>query len=127
MPAPNPRRDRVLKYLRHDFPHKATLRVDSDEYDYDQVKEAVYKLKDNDPDLLRVLCYHLYTHLPRVRIAEEVGFDPSTVKRKLNKAVDAIMQRLVHYDFPPTNQYIYNDYDTGERIATTFPVTFNRD
>lgn len=125
MPAPNPRRDAVLKYLKHSFPHKVDFESsDGTVFPYLKVKEAVYSLKDNGPELLRILNYHMFTPLSRTRIAEEVGYDPSTIKRKLDLAADNIMQRLEHGDFPPEDLFTIRDVRTNEIKNSPFPVTF---
>lgn len=125
MPRPNPRRDCFLKHLRHEFPYKEDF-IDHEGtiWPYDLVKEAVYSLKDNAPEILRVLNYHMFTPLPRTRIAEEVGFDPSTVKRKLDQAADNAMQRLRHGNFPPGDLFILRDPKTGLLEPSPFPKTF---
>lgn len=66
----------------------------------------------------------MFSPLPRTRIAEEVGFDPSTVKRKLDLAADCAMQRLQHGEFPPKDLFILRDPNTGEQEKSAFPKTF---
>lgn len=125
MPAPNPRRDALLKYLKHGFPHgNDFVASDSATYEYTKVKEAVYALKDNGPELLKILTYHMFSPLSRTRIAEEVGYDPSTIKRKLDLAADNVMQRLAHGNLPPEDLFSIRDPLTGEVRNSPFPVTF---
>lgn len=127
MPSPDPRRDLLLKYLRNDFPYQRNFEDwNKKTYDYTEVKDAVYSLKDNNPEINRILTYHLYTRLPRTRIAEEVGFDPSTVKRKLDQAADLVMQRLAHEDFPPRDLFTIKDMHTEALRKSPFPVTFQK-
>lgn len=127
MPAPNPRRDLVLKYLKHSFPHGTDFTApDGTVYEYATVKKAVYSLRDNGPELLKILIYHMTTPLSRTRIAEEVGYDPSTIKRKLDIAADLIMQRLAHSDLPPEDLFTMRDSETGAINSSPFPVTFGR-
>lgn len=125
IPSPNPKRDLLLKYLRHAFPYGEDFTAyDGVVYPYEAVKEAVYSQRDNGPELLRILIFHMNTPLSRTRIAEEVGYDPSTVKRKLDIAADNIMQRLVHASLPPEDLFTIRIESTGEIIKTPFPITF---
>lgn len=125
MPAPAPKIAKALSYLRHEFPYKEDFRShDGTVYPYEQVKAAVYSLRDNSPEILKILNYHMYTNLPRTRIAEEVGYDPSTIKRKLDQAANCMMQRLVHGDFPPGDLFTNRNPVTGVMEKSAFPVTF---
>jgi DNA-directed RNA polymerase specialized sigma24 family protein len=123
MPAPNPRRDKVLKYLKTSFPHKEDLKLEGKLYEYEKVKEVVYSLRDCNPDLLRILNYYMFHTLSRTRIADEVGYDASTVKRYLDKAADNIMQRLNHGDFPPEDLFEVRHPVTGAVEKRPFPKT----
>jgi hypothetical protein len=126
MPAPNPKRDKVLKYLRQSFPYKDALTSwDGRVYPYELVREAVYNLRDNGPEFLRVLHYYLFTPLSRTRIAEEVCYDASTVKRKLDIAADHIMQYLEHHDLPTHALFEVRDPDSREVEQRRFPKTFH--
>jgi hypothetical protein len=125
MPAPNPKRDKVLKYLRQSFPYKETLTLwDGSSYPYDKVREAVDNLKHNGPEFLRILNYYLFTPLSRTRIADEVGFDASTVKRRLDIAADMIVQYLQHESVAPENLFEIYDYRTNTVKRHSFPKTF---
>lgn len=127
MPAPNPKRDKVLKYLRQSFPYKDPLTSwDGRVYSYELVREAVYNLRDNGPEFLRVLHYYLFTPLSRTRIAEEVCYDASTVKRKLDIAADHIMQYLEHHDFSNDAVFEVRDPDTKQVEHRRFPKTFHQ-
>jgi hypothetical protein len=126
MPSPNPRRDLLLKYLRHSFPYELDFKDwEGVVHPYQKVKDALYSIRDNNPEIVRIMTYHLYTRLPRTRVAEEVGYDPSTVKRKLDQGADLVMQRLSHEDFPPVNQFTIKDLNQ-RMYQSAFPVTFHR-
>ena len=105
MPRPHPINDQVIKGLKTSFPFKQPLKVLGEVYAYEDVKEAVYGLKACNPEMLKILTFHLMTDLSRARIAEEVGFDSSTVKRCLDKCSALIMQRLNHGDLPPADLF----------------------
>lgn len=102
MPAPHPMRGSFLKYLRELFPYKQDyIDPNGKLYEYSKVRDCIEKLKDNDPQLLRVLWYHMHTRLPRTRAAEQLFMDPTTVKRKLDVACDVIMQFVEHQGIWP--------------------------
>lgn len=129
MPAPNPRRGSFLKYLREQFPYKLDY-TDSDGqlFEYILVKECIERLKDNDPQLLRVLWYHMHTRLPRTRAAEQLFMDPTTVKRKLDVACDVIMQFVQHRNIWPKQLFQHRKADGSVELsdtAVTFDVTGN--
>jgi hypothetical protein len=52
----------------------------------------------NGPEIHRVLWAFLFTPLPRTHLADLCRCDSSTAKRKLDKAVDSIMQYLNNRD-----------------------------
>jgi hypothetical protein len=124
MPAPNPRRGAFLKYLRESFPHKYDY-VSPEEtvYPYAQIKICIENLKDNDPQLLRVLWYHMHTRLPRTRAAEQLFMDPTTVKRKLDFACDLIMQFVEHQGLWPKGLFSVRKDDGSLEIRDT-AITF---
>lgn len=128
MPAPNPKRDKVLKYLKSGFPHKDDLKLGEQLYPYEKMYAAVYSLRDCNPELLRILNYYMFQALSRTRIADEVGFDASTIKRKLDIAADLIMQRVHHGDFPPGDLFEVRHPVTQATERRPFPkINFRND
>ena len=121
MPSPHPVHDKVLKGLKSAFPYKQPLHVLGEVYPYEAVKEAVYGLKACDPHMLKILTYYLFTELSRTRIAEEVGFDSSTIKRCLSKCAGLIMQRLNHGDLPPEDLFHNRNPVTGVVTKSALP------
>lgn len=94
MPKPHPIRDQFLKYLRGGFAHDMPWIDRSGVFSSEEVRAAVKKVAESDPVLHRILDYYIRTRMPRMRIAEAVHYDSSTVKRKLDEAVDLIFQNL---------------------------------
>ena len=94
MPAPHPSRDRFLKYLRQKLPHEMPWVDASDVYDATEVRKAIVQLSQTDQNLHRILDHFMRTKMARMRIAELTHYDSSTVKRKLDEAVDVILQNL---------------------------------
>jgi|688.fasta_scaffold1202849_1 hypothetical protein len=104
MARPNPVLNTFMKYLRSEFPEQGNLDLSNvlDEnlsrvkFTYLEVKEAMLKFKTVDPDLHRLLAYFWQSTRSRNAIAEALHFDPSTVKRRANKAMGIILNYLVN-------------------------------
>jgi len=94
MPKPHPIRDKFLKYLRSDMAHDKLWVDASGVYTSNEVRDAVKRISRTDPLLHRIIDYYIRTRMPRMRIAEAVHYDSSTVKRKLDDAVDIVLQQL---------------------------------
>lgn len=77
----------LTNYLRTEFPWKKDYVCITEEmnitFTYDQVKEALVKLKITDPSLHRLLCYRYMTNRSRSDIAQSLYMDSSTLKRQL--------------------------------------------
>lgn len=101
MPKPHPVRDKFLKYLRGSYAHDMAWIDISGVYTSEEVRRATREVSKSDPVLHRILDYWIRTRLPRMRIADAVHYDSSTVKRKLDEAVDLILQNLKAADFKP--------------------------
>ena len=121
MPKPDANRDRTLKYLRSEFPHKADLVLGGRTYPYEDVRHALYSIKDTDPQLLKIFNYYAFSALSRTRIADEVGFDASTIKRRLNIVADLVMQKLNHSDLFPADLFENRHPVTGVNHPSSFP------
>lgn len=74
-------------YLRVDFPWKKEYKCCTEEinqvFTYEQVKDALIKLKTTDPTLHRLLTYRYMTNRSRSDIAQSLFLDSSTLKRQL--------------------------------------------
>lgn len=101
MPKPHPIRDKFLKYLRGSYAHDMPWVDVSGVYLAYEVKSAIVALSKSDPVLYKILDYYMRTRMPRMRIAEAVHYDSSTVKRKLDEAVDVILQNLKNEGIEP--------------------------
>lgn len=94
MPKPHPTRDKFLKYLRQQLCHDTPWVDVSGVYLAEDVRNAIEKIRKMDPLLYKILNYYVKTRNPRMRIAEAVHYDSSTVKRKLDDAVDLVMSNM---------------------------------
>lgn len=97
MPSPNPQRDSFLRYLREDFP----LGEDWNGGGWaapctkEQVREAIFRIKGGSPQLHGILWAFCYSGMSRGDIAERMGYESSTIKRKLDKACNIVLAYLV--------------------------------
>lgn len=94
MPKPHIVRDKVLKYLRgplaHDYPWVDVSGI----YTAAEVRAAIKKISAGDPILHQIMDQYVRTRKPRMQIAQSVNYDSSTVKRKLDEAVDLLLHNL---------------------------------
>ena len=75
----------LSNYLRTEFPWKKdyvckTVEIEQT-FKYQDVKDALKKLKTTDPKLHRLLSYRFMTNRSRSAIAESLYMDSSTLKR----------------------------------------------
>lgn len=94
MPTPNEIRGPFLKYLRQDLPHNKHYRSSENVFSPKEVRQALLSLQSKDPMRYRIL--HKYTHSrdSRSKIAESENYDASTIKRRLDQALDIVLQEL---------------------------------
>lgn len=59
-----------------------------------EVRAAIKAISKTDPVLHNILDYYIRTRMSRIQIGEAVNYDSSTVKRKLDEAVDLILHQL---------------------------------
>ena len=80
--------DSLTKYLKTGFPWKESWECEKLEmtFTYEEVKEALRRLKRTDPRLHRLLEYRWMSHRSRSAIANALYMDSSTLKR-LNKGL----------------------------------------
>lgn len=90
----------LTEYLKNDFAWKKPYICKTEEIDktftYEQVKEAMMKLKVTDPRLHRLLAYRYMTNRSRSAIAQSMYMDSSTLKRSWDKAMGIVQNWLVH-------------------------------
>lgn len=119
----------LTNYLRVEFPWKKKYICITEEinkeFSYEQVKEALVKLKTTDPNLHRLLSYRYMTNRSRSDIAQSLYMDSSTLKRNWDKSMYILQNWLMHgiseNDEPPLIEKLdgidiiyqddYNDYD----------------
>ncbi len=115
MPAPQPDRANFLLYLRNEFPYKMDLlTLQGETVSYEDIYNGMLAARDGDPTLYRILWLHTHTRLPRDYMVDLTYFDTSTVKRRLNAAIDLVAERsgfvLLHLDHPlpiPSREIIF--------------------
>jgi hypothetical protein len=90
----------LTNYLRNEFPWKRNYVCKTDyidtEFTYDEVKEALVKLKTTDPKLHRLLAYRYMSNRSRSDIAQSMYMDSSTLKRNWDKAMMILQNWLMH-------------------------------
>lgn len=98
----------LTNYLKTEFPWKKPYICKTDEinieFTYDQVKDALRKLKTTDPKLHRLLSYRYMTNRSRSAIAQSLYMDSSTLKRSWDKAMYILQNWLMHGTFPEPNK-----------------------
>ena len=90
----------LSNYLKTEFPWKKNYICKTNELDtyfsYEQVKEALFKLKKTDPKLHRLLEYRYMTNRSRSAIAQSLYMDSSTLKRSWDRGMNIIQNWLLH-------------------------------
>ena len=90
----------LTNYLKTEFAWKKDYVCSTAEIDvrftYQQVKDALSKLKTTDPKLHRLLAYRYMTNRSRSDIAHSLYMDSSTLKRNWDKAMHIVQNWLMH-------------------------------
>lgn len=90
----------LTNYLKIEFPWKKNYTCITKEIDrvftYEEVKEALVKLKTTDPNLHRLLTYRYMTNRSRSDIAQSLYMDSSTLKRQWDKGMYILQNWLMH-------------------------------
>lgn len=90
----------LSNYLRTEFPWKKDYVCVTNEinqtFKYQEVKDALKKLKTTDPKLHRLLSYRFMTNRSRSAIADSLYMDSSTLKRSWDKAMFILQNWLMH-------------------------------
>lgn len=113
MPAPNPNRNHILKYLRYEFPHSKPLSDPGSGkiFTVQEVKAALLSLAKSDPGYHRILYLWYNGRSSRLQIAAAAGMDSSTVKRRMDASVDIILMYLLHPDLTPEDPVKFFGWD----------------
>lgn len=96
MPTPNQYRDTFVRYLRTAYPHGEPWIGPRGYRTAEQVTDALDGLKRTDRLLFQILHLFTATHLTRRDVCKRVGYEYSTIKRKVDSAVDCVLNRLAH-------------------------------
>lgn len=92
--------DNFTDYLRNKFAWKEDYVCKTDKIDqtfsYHEVLQALNYLKSTDPELHKLLQYRYLTARKRDIIATSLYMDPSTLKRKWDKAMGIVQNWLIH-------------------------------
>jgi hypothetical protein len=98
MPSPNARRDSFLKYLQSDLTYALPWVDEWGSHSPEEVKRAMRLLKQTDPEYYHVLHLYMTSRMTRQDMSNLIAYEYSTVKRKLDYAIDCILSRLAHRD-----------------------------
>jgi hypothetical protein len=98
MPSPDTRRDSFIKYLRHGYSHHEPWIDGWGTHTAEEVKECIKGLSETDEILYTVLRLYTISRMPRHLISARINYDYSTVKRKLDQAIECILFRLANKD-----------------------------
>jgi len=102
MPSPNARRDSFIKYLRNGYSHHEPWIDGWGYHSAEDVKVCIKELQETDEVLHSVLKLYTVSRMPRHLISARVNYDYSTVKRKLDQAIECILYRLANRDLEET-------------------------
>lgn len=131
MPAPNPVTTSFKSYLKTQFcmPTRPPWLYTGKDYEgnplsvnvpYDAVKEAIRKMSLTDPMLYRMLEYAWKTNRTWDDIADAFYVDPSTVRRRVDRAIQIVFAWIQHGDLcldnelPPVDLVMKDFYQPGE-------------
>lgn len=97
---PHPGNDSLTKYMKTEFPWKKDFVCEpiNMTFRYEDVVDALRKLKTTDPKLHRIGSYRWMSYRSRNDIANGLYMDSSTLKRYWDKFSCLIMNYLVHGD-----------------------------
>lgn len=103
MALPNPKVQEFKNYLKTSFALKEpwVSTVFETTYSYDLIKGYMTKLSKTDPDLHRLLGWIWASNRHRSDVASGLYMDPSTLKRKQDKAIYIIFNYLNNGDIDP--------------------------
>lgn len=84
MAKADPKLDSLTKYLKNQFPWKQDYHCEplGITYPYEQVVDAIKRIKITDPGLHRIANYRWMSHRTRNDIANSLYMDSSTLKRQ---------------------------------------------
>lgn len=94
MPSPNEIRGPFLKYLRKQLPHGRYWVDVEGVFSAAEVRAAIKRLEHKNPKLHRILDKYITNKAARSQIADSESYDSSTIKRKLDDALDLVLQNL---------------------------------
>lgn len=94
MPHPDEKRGKFIKYLRTQLPHNKFWIDGHEVFPPEDVRKVILSIEDSDPALSRILRKYTSTRNSRSKIAESENYDASTIKRKLDHALDMVLQEL---------------------------------
>lgn len=90
----------LTNYLRVEFPFRKNYVCVTEEinhtFKYEEVLDALVKLKTTDPTLHRLLTYRYMTNRSRSDIAQSLYMDSSTLKRQWDKGMYILQNWLMH-------------------------------
>ncbi len=94
----------LTNYLKTEFPWKKDYICKTEEintfFTYQEVVDALFKLKTTDPTLHKLLSYRYMTNRSRNAISESLYMDSSTLKRQWDRAMFILQNWLMHGTIP---------------------------
>lgn len=91
-------RQEFVKYMRTGYAYGETWSDKWGVHSSEDIRESVKRLAETDPVLYRILNLYTLSRMSRHRISVRIGYDYSTVKRKLDQAIDIILTMLANIE-----------------------------
>ncbi len=103
--SPNLVRSHFLTYLKTDFVYKVAWKhpVTGSEFSFEDIHARLKEFAQLDPVGHKVLWYLWTTQKSRVFISDKLNLSASTVKRRLDKAVNTVLLMLLLPELKPEN------------------------
>ena len=98
MAIAHPGLNSLTRYLKTGFPWKEDWECDStkETFTYEEVRSALFKLKEEYPDLYKLLGYRWLSNRSRNDIADKQHIDASTLKRSWDRIMNVLKIYLSH-------------------------------
>jgi hypothetical protein len=91
-------RQEFVKYMRTGYAYGEEWTDLWGTHSSTDIRESIKRLSETDPMLYRVFNLYTLSRMSRHRIAVRLGYDYSTVKRKLDQAIDIVLTMLANLE-----------------------------
>lgn len=104
MALPQPKTHELKQYLKRGFSLKEDWESEQfhQTYSYNDIKANLKLLSVTDPELHKLLGWVWLSNRSRSQVAEALYMDPSTLKRKQDKAMYILLNYLNNIEVAPT-------------------------